>query len=133
MAGGQLTVTLGPGPCMRSEGQAQSHHKTLRSAIWHANMQGCELVVDILLTRKGGRPSGEAFVVLGAPYQVEAALQRNKSYLGRRYVEVFKSHKHVRTVQLLLLAVVALHGISSTHHVHPAALLTRPIAAHKAR
>jgi len=52
--------------------------------------------VDVLLTRKGGRPSGEAYVVLGDGYQLDAALQRNKSYLGRRYVEVFKAHKHVR-------------------------------------
>lgn len=49
----------------------------------------------MLLTRKGGRPSGEAFVVLASAFQLEAALGRNKSYLGRRYVEVFKSHKHV--------------------------------------
>lgn len=52
--------------------------------------------MDVLLTRKGGRPSGEAYVVLGDGYQLDAALQRNKSYLGRRYVEVFKAHKHVR-------------------------------------
>lgn len=26
--------------------------------------------MDVLLTRKGGRPSGEAYVVLGAAYQV---------------------------------------------------------------
>lgn len=30
--------------------------------------------MDVLLTRKGGRPSGEAFVVLGAPYQVQLQL-----------------------------------------------------------
>lgn len=47
------------------------------------------------MTRKGGRPSGEAYVVLGDMYHLEGALQRNKSYLGRRYVEVFKAHKHV--------------------------------------
>jgi hypothetical protein len=32
--------------------------------------------VDVLLTRKGGRPSGEAFVVLGTPYQVQLQLAR---------------------------------------------------------
>jgi hypothetical protein len=31
--------------------------------------------------------------------QVEGALQRNKSYLGRRYVEVFSAHKHVSAVR----------------------------------
>ncbi|EFJ25570.1 hypothetical protein SELMODRAFT_413714 [Selaginella moellendorffii] len=50
-------------------------------------------VVDVLLVRKQGRFSGEAFVVLGAPMQVDFALQRNRQNMGRRYVEVFRSKK----------------------------------------
>ncbi|BBN13115.1 hypothetical protein MPTK1_6g00920 [Marchantia polymorpha subsp. ruderalis] len=51
-------------------------------------------VVDVLLVRKQGRFSGEAFVVFGAPMQVDFALQRNRQNMGRRYIEVFRCKKH---------------------------------------
>ncbi|GBG72220.1 hypothetical protein CBR_g11152 [Chara braunii] len=50
-------------------------------------------VVDVLLAHKGGRFSGEAYVVFGAPMQVDFALQRNRQNMGRRYIEVFRSKK----------------------------------------
>uniref|UniRef100_A0A0C9RM99 TSA: Wollemia nobilis Ref_Wollemi_Transcript_11219_1353 transcribed RNA sequence n=2 Tax=Wollemia nobilis TaxID=56998 RepID=A0A0C9RM99_9CONI len=50
-------------------------------------------VVDVLLVHKQGRFSGEAFVVLGAPMQVDFALQRDRQNMGRRYVEVFRCKK----------------------------------------
>ncbi|CAK9214221.1 unnamed protein product [Sphagnum troendelagicum] len=50
-------------------------------------------VVDVLLVRKQGRFSGEAFVVLGVPVQVEYALQKNRHNMGRRYIEVFRCKK----------------------------------------
>lgn len=50
-------------------------------------------VVDVLLVHKGGRFSGEAFVVFGAPMQVDFALQKNRQNMGRRYIEVFRSKK----------------------------------------
>lgn len=50
-------------------------------------------VVDVLLVRKGGRFSGEAYVVFGAPMQVDFALQKNRQNMGRRYIEVFRSMK----------------------------------------
>ena len=50
-------------------------------------------VVDVLLVRKNGRFSGEAFVVFGAPMQVDYALQKNRHNMGRRYIEVFRSKK----------------------------------------
>eukprot|EP00878_Enallax_costatus_P002872 GHUV01003065.1.p1 GENE.GHUV01003065.1~~GHUV01003065.1.p1 ORF type:complete len:276 (+),score=52.20 GHUV01003065.1:152-979(+) len=53
---------------------------------------GCE-PVDILLVRRDGRFSGEAFVVLGSPLQIQMAVDKNKSYMGRRYVEVFRAKK----------------------------------------
>eukprot|EP00873_Tetraselmis_striata_P007925 jgi/Tetstr1/428189/TSEL_018240.t1 len=49
---------------------------------------GCE-PVDILMVKRNGRFSGEAFVLLGTPLQVDYALQKNKMNMGRRYIEVF--------------------------------------------
>lgn len=51
--------------------------------------------VDILMVKRDGRFSGEAIVVLGSVAQVEQAVAKNRSYLGRRYVEVFKAKKLV--------------------------------------
>lgn len=50
--------------------------------------------MDIILLQRQGRFSGEALVLL-APDQVEAALQKDKGYLGRRYVEVFSATRMV--------------------------------------
>lgn len=50
-------------------------------------------VVDVLLTHKQGRFSGEAYCVFGAPMQVDFALQRNRQNMGQRYIEVFRSKK----------------------------------------
>jgi hypothetical protein len=52
--------------------------------------------VDILLVKRDGRFSGEAYCVLSSPAMIQAALDKNKSYMGRRYVEVFKAKKLVR-------------------------------------
>lgn len=52
--------------------------------------------MDILLVKRDGRFSGEAFVVLGSPLQIQMAVDKNKSYMGRRYVEVFRAKKLVR-------------------------------------
>lgn len=50
-------------------------------------------VVDVLFVRKNGRFSGEAYVVFGAPIQVDYALQKNRHNMGRRYIEVFRCKK----------------------------------------
>ncbi|XP_024390303.1 uncharacterized protein [Physcomitrium patens] len=50
-------------------------------------------VVDVLLVRMNGRFSGEAYVVFGAPVQVDYALQKNRHNIGRRYIEVFRCKK----------------------------------------
>ncbi|CAM8949704.1 hypothetical protein QQ045_018112 [Rhodiola kirilowii] len=47
-------------------------------------------IVDILLVKKGGKFSGEAFVLFSDLVQVDLALKRDKQNMGRRYVEVFK-------------------------------------------
>jgi len=65
--------------------------------------QGCE-PVDILLVKREGRFSGEAFVVLGSPLQIQMAVDKNKSYMGRRYVEVFRAKKLVRIMLQVLQA-----------------------------
>lgn len=49
--------------------------------------------VDILMTSRDGRSSGEAFVVLSHPGEVGVALSKNKAYMGSRYVEVFEARK----------------------------------------
>ena len=48
------------------------------------------------MVKRDGRFSGEAFAVLASVAEVQAALDKNKSYLGRRYVEVFRATKLVR-------------------------------------
>lgn len=53
---------------------------------------GCD-PVDILLIKRDGRFSGEAFVLLGSPMHVEMAMAKNKTYMGRRYIEVFRAKK----------------------------------------
>lgn len=50
-------------------------------------------IVDILFLHKNGRFVGEAFCVLGYPFQVEFALQRNRQNMGWRYIEVFRSNR----------------------------------------
>jgi len=50
--------------------------------------------VDVLLVTRANRPSGEAFVVLGGgPAALLSAVARNRSYLGRRYIEVFAARR----------------------------------------
>lgn len=47
------------------------------------------------MAKRDGRFSGEAFVVLSSPLQIQMAEDKNKSYMGRRYVEVFRAKKQV--------------------------------------
>jgi hypothetical protein len=56
--------------------------------------QGCD-PVDIMMVRRDGRLSGEAFIVLSSPMHVELALSKNRTYLGRRYIEVYRAKKLV--------------------------------------
>ncbi|GMH34503.1 hypothetical protein BSKO_02337 [Bryopsis sp. KO-2023] len=49
--------------------------------------------VDVLVVKKEGRTTGEAYVVYGSTVEVDMALAKNKGYMGRRYVEVFKAKK----------------------------------------
>lgn len=60
--------------------------------------------IDIVIARRNGRPNGEAFVVLSAPALVQLALHRDKTYLGKRYVEVFRCRKHdyYRAVSIIM-------------------------------
>ncbi len=51
--------------------------------------------MDILMVKRDGRLSGEAFVVLSSPMHVEVALSKNRTYLGRRYIEVYRAKKVV--------------------------------------
>ncbi|KAF8398374.1 hypothetical protein HHK36_017301 [Tetracentron sinense] len=51
-------------------------------------------IVDVLFVHKNGRFSGEAFCLLGYPFQVDFAVQRNRQNMGRRYIEVYRSKRH---------------------------------------
>jgi len=42
---------------------------------------------------KDGRPSGEAYIELASPEDLEAAISKNKEHMGKRYIEVFKSKR----------------------------------------
>lgn len=49
----------------------------------------------MILVKRDGRLTGEAFVVLSGPMHVEHALSKNRSYMGRRYIEIFRAKKLV--------------------------------------
>lgn len=53
--------------------------------------------LDIIIVRRGHRSTGEAFVLLRMPIQVELVLRKNKTYIGKRYVEVTLAKKLVRS------------------------------------
>lgn len=59
--------------------------------------------MDVVLVKRQGRFSGEAFVVLPGMMQVEFALNKHKAYMGKRYVEVQQSCREVCSACLLLL------------------------------
>lgn len=81
-------------------------------------------LVDVLLVHKRGRFTGEAYVVLGAPMQVDFALQRNRQNMGRRYIEVFRCKK-----QEYYHAVAAeVHDSKSRHDDEPPAKAAPPPA-----
>lgn len=50
------------------------------------------------MMKKEGRFCGEAYVVLATPLFVDIALTKNKSYMGRRYIEIFRAKKLVDAV-----------------------------------
>ncbi|XP_063289662.1 heterogeneous nuclear ribonucleoprotein H3 isoform X1 [Pelobates fuscus] len=43
-------------------------------------------------TSKEGRPSGEAFILLETDDDLKKALEKDRKYMGHRYIEVFKSN-----------------------------------------
>ncbi|GIL69345.1 hypothetical protein Vretimale_13462 [Volvox reticuliferus] len=49
--------------------------------------------VDIVMVKRDGRFSGEAFVVLGSLQLVEAALQKHRQFIGQRFIEIFPAQK----------------------------------------
>ncbi len=49
--------------------------------------------MDILLTSRHGRATGEAYIVLSHPGELDIAMRKNKAYMGSRYIEVFESRK----------------------------------------
>ncbi|KAG7668954.1 hypothetical protein Ndes2437B_g06688 [Nannochloris sp. 'desiccata'] len=49
--------------------------------------------IDILLTSRHGRATGEAYVVLSHPAELDIAMRKNKAYMGSRYIEVFEARK----------------------------------------
>jgi len=48
--------------------------------------------VQMTLSREG-RPSGEAYIEMESPMDVELACKRDRDYMGHRYIEVFKANK----------------------------------------
>lgn len=51
--------------------------------------------MDVVLVRRHGRFSGEAFIVLPGMMQVEFALNKHKAYMGKRYIEVQQCAREV--------------------------------------
>jgi hypothetical protein len=58
------------------------------------------------MVKRGGRFSGEAFAVLPASTQMDFALAKNKTYMGKRYVEVFRAKKLVSTLGTALATLL---------------------------
>lgn len=52
--------------------------------------------LDIIIVRRGQRTTGEAYILLRMPIQVEMVLRKDKTYIGKRYVEVNLAKKLVR-------------------------------------
>lgn len=70
--------------------------------------------LDIIIVRRGQRSTGEAFVLLRMPIQVELVLRKNKTYIGKRYVEVTLAKKLVRSC-LTCLGFRNLYASCSSH------------------
>ncbi len=51
--------------------------------------------MDIVMVKRDGRFSGEAFVVLGNLQLVEAAMQKHRQFIGQRFIEIFPAQKRV--------------------------------------
>lgn len=49
----------------------------------------------MVLVKRDGRLTGEAYVVLSNAMHVEMALSKNRSYMGRRYIEIYRAKKSV--------------------------------------
>lgn len=45
------------------------------------------------MVQRNGRATGECFVVLCNPGELEVAMRKNKAYMGSRYIEVFEARK----------------------------------------
>lgn len=52
--------------------------------------------LDIIIVRRGQRSTGEAYILLRMPIQVELVLRKDKTYIGKRYVEVNLAKKLVK-------------------------------------
>lgn len=51
--------------------------------------------MDIVMVKRDGRFSGEAFVVVGNLQQVEAAMTKHRQFIGQRFIEIFPAQKRV--------------------------------------
>lgn len=51
-----------------------------------ANIKNGEAGVHITMSKEG-RPSGEAYIELESPEDVEKALSKDKQHMGHRYIE----------------------------------------------
>lgn len=65
-------------------------------------------------------------MVLGSPLQIQMALDKNKSYMGRRYVEVFRAKKLVRAFHarnnthiLLSMLILCCWPVETEQHCRP--------------
>lgn len=70
----------------------ETHPPTLPPFPPPPHYQGLD-TIDILLVRNNGRATGEAFVVLVHPAEMEGAMRKHKAYMGSRYIEVLEARK----------------------------------------
>eukprot|EP00210_Caulerpa_lentillifera_P006992 g6687.t1 len=77
--------------------------------------------VDILMVKREGRFIGEAYVILGSPLLVDVALMKNKSYMGRRYIEIFRAKKldYYRAIVAEMTEGPVPHGVIDSRPSQP--------------
>jgi len=87
--GDPLEQVLGPFPCARLRGLPMD--SSLEDVL--VFFQGL-VVLDVVVVHDSyGHGLGEAFVVFANPMDFQMALQRNRSTLGHRYIEVYQGKR----------------------------------------
>jgi len=95
---GGMGMGMGYGGGMGGMGDSGFHCVKLRGVPFDSYENDIRMflgtdAVDVLMCRKGGRMTGEVYVVFPSSYQSQMALAKSGQNMGRRYIEVFPASK----------------------------------------